>query len=304
MMKILWLTIIFVHGMSFFNPNPSRQLFHKYNNMRVLLGRSASTLPSIAIVGRPNTGKTSIFNKLTDRHGDGGIVHDEPGVTRDRSYRAMDWNEFKFQIVDTGGIIFDEQEDDIFAKQILEQAVIAINEATIVFFVVDGIVGLTHMDTEIASYLRRHCKIPIYVLVNKCESVTAGITQTTNFYALGLGSPYPVSGIHGRGLSDILDEVTTKYFSKDIVLTPENSTNVAIIGRPNAGKSSLFNSFCGFQRVIVSSISGTTRDSIDQLINRQKNQNETLQYRIVDTAGIRKESKVAATGTENLTVKR
>eukprot|EP01038_Epipyxis_sp_PR26KG_P007335 gene7335-9999_t len=243
-------------------------------------------LPIIAIIGRPNTGKSTIVNRLTNSYKDGAIVHDEPGITRDRTYRIGSWCNYNFQVVDTGGIIFDDSED-IFAERITEQALIALKEANAGVMICDGKEGLTQMDITIAQWLRRNNKVPIYLAVNKCESETRGISQAQEFWKLGLGAPYPVSGIHGTGLGELLDEVTTKHMTKVTNVLKENSTNIAFIGRPNVGKSSLFNRLYGEDRSIVSNVAGTTRDTIDALIKRNgKN------YRIVDTAGIRKKGKV------------
>ena len=173
----------------------------------------ASLLPIIAVIGRPNTGKSTIVNRLTNSFKDGAIVHDEPGITRDRTYRSGMWNDYNFQVVDTGGIVFDDVED-IFADKITQQALLALSEATAALMVCDGKEGLNPLDSVLADWLRKKNKVPLYVAVNKCESETQGIAQAQDFWSLGLGQPYPVSGIHGTGLGDLLDEITTNHMQK------------------------------------------------------------------------------------------
>eukprot|EP01036_Dinobryon_divergens_P025560 gene25561-34120_t len=218
-------------------------------------------LPIIAVIGRPNTGKSTIVNKLTNSFKDGSIVHDEPGITRDRTYKTGSWCDYNFQVVDTGGIIFDDTKD-IFAERITQQALLALSEATVAVLVCDGKEGLTQLDSIVADWLRKNSKKPLYV-------------------ALGLGRPWPVSGIHGTGLGDLLDEVTTKHMKKVTNVMKENATNIALIGRSE--EHTLF----GGERSIVSDVAGTTRDSIDAVISRGAGR-----YRIIDTAGIRKRGKV------------
>lgn len=247
-------------------------------------------LPVIAVVGRPNTGKSTIVNKLTDSFKDGAIVHDEPGITRDRTYRLGSWQEYNFQVIDTGGIVFDDTEDE-FAEQITAQALIAIEEATAVMMVVDGQTGLSTMDEALAKWLRRYCKLPVYLCVNKCESHKIGIAQAQEFWQLGMGEPWPVSGIHGTGMAEVLDEMVSKM-DKITEVEKEVATNVAFVGRPNVGKSSLFNKFTGMDRAIVSDVAGTTRDTVDSLIVREREDGVEKKYRIIDTAGIRKKKKV------------
>jgi GTP-binding protein len=259
----------------------------------------ASQLPTIAIVGRPNTGKSTIVNRICDDYIGGSIVHDDPGVTRDRVYRNAVWNGYHFRVVDTGGMVFDEKSEDIFADEITYQAQIAFAEAVAAIFVCDGIAGVTRLDQDVSKWLRkRQNDIPIYVAVNKCESITKGVEQAAPFVRLGLGHPFPVSGIHGIGIGDILDLITAHHMRKITVVIPENVTNVALIGRPNVGKSSLFNKLCGENRSIVSDVPGTTRDAIDSIITRG---NET--FRIVDTAGVRKKNRIDY-GTEFFMINR
>ena len=243
------------------------------------------------MVGRPNTGKSTIVNKLTNSHKDGAIVHDEPGVTRDRTYRTGNWQQYNFQVVDTGGIVFDDTEDE-FADRITAQALVAIDEADVVLMIADGQAGVTDMDQALAKWLRRYCpKLPKYLCVNKCESHVQGISMAQEFWQLGLGDPYPVSGIHGTGLGDVLDLCITHM---DLIaeVEKESATNIAFVGRPNVGKSSLFNKFTGMDRAIVSDVAGTTRDTVDSLITRTRNNGEEMRYRIIDTAGIRKKKKI------------
>jgi small GTP-binding protein len=246
----------------------------------------ASRLPIIAVIGRPNTGKSTIVNRLSNSFKDGAIVHDEPGITRDRTYRVGMWNDFNFQVVDTGGIVFDDVED-IFADKITQQALLALGEATAAMMVCDGKEGVNPLDLILADWLRKNNKVPLYLAVNKCESETQGIAQAQDFWSLGLGTPYPVSGIHGTGLGDLLDEITVTHLTKVTKVQKENATNIAFIGRPNVGKSSLFNRLLGVDRAIVSDIAGTTRDTVDALVHRGD-----ATYRIVDTAGVRKKGKI------------
>ena len=259
-------------------------------------------LPIIAIIGRPNTGKSTLVNKITGSHKDGAIVHDEPGITRDRTYRVGMWNSYNFQVVDTGGIVFDDTED-VFADRITQQALVALNEADAALMVVDGKAGVTPLDQALADWLRKNNKkTPVYMAVNKCESEKSGITQAQDFWGLGLGQPWPVSGIHGTGLGDLLDDITEKHMKKVTNVLKETAVNVAFIGRPNVGKSSLFNRLLGESRSIVSDVAGTTRDTVDTLITRPgaavkgpagaAAEQEPRKYRIVDTAGVRKKGKV------------
>jgi GTPase len=247
----------------------------------------SQSLPVIAVIGRPNTGKSTIVNRLTNSFKDGAIVHDEPGITRDATYRVGEWDGYKFQVVDTGGIIFDDTED-IFAEKITYQALTALETASAAILVVDGQVGPTAMDEELATWLRKNNNVPLYLAVNKCESQKLGATQAAEFWSTGLGEPYPVSGIHGTGLGDLMDHITNNNLFKITNVAKENATNIAFIGRPNVGKSSLFNKLLGQDRAIVSDKAGTTRDSIDALMSY-----DDKQYRIVDTAGIRKKGKIS-----------
>jgi len=238
-------------------------------------------LPVVAIIGRPNVGKSTIVNRLAGVQD--AIVHDEPGVTRDRTYRPAFWCDREFTVVDTGGLVFDD--DTEFLPLIREQAMAALAEASAAIFVVDGQAGPTAGDEEIAEWLRTQT-VPVLLAVNKCESPEQGLTQAAQFWELGLGEPYPISGIHGNGTGELLDELI-KYLPSTEELDETAEIKVAIVGRPNVGKSSLLNAFVGENRAIVSPISGTTRDTIDTLIER-----EGKNFRLIDTAGIRKKKNV------------
>jgi GTPase len=238
-------------------------------------------LPIVAIIGRPNVGKSTLVNRFAQVQD--AIVYDEPGVTRDRTYKRAYWRDREFLVVDTGGLVFDD--DTEFLPLIRQQAMAALAEAKAAIFVVDGREGPTGADGEIARWLRQQ-PVPVLLAVNKCESVEEGLTQAAEFWELGIGEPHPVSSIHGNGTGDILDELVQFLPPIDEVEeTPE--TRVAIIGRPNVGKSSLLNAFVGENRAIVSPISGTTRDAIDMVVERNN-----ITYRLVDTAGIRKKKNV------------
>ncbi len=238
-------------------------------------------LPIVAVIGRPNVGKSTFVNRLAGDQQ--AIVHDEPGITRDRTYRPSFWRDRDFQIVDTGGLVFDD--DTEFLPMIRQQAMAALVEAVAAIFVVDGQFGLTEGDREIAEWLRRQ-SVPVLLAVNKCESVEQGLAQAAEFWELGLGEPYAISAIHGSGTGDLLDELVTHLPTVD-ELVEDNEIKVAIIGRPNVGKSSLLNSLTGEQRSIVSPVSGTTRDAIDMIVQRGEQT-----YRLIDTAGIRRKKNV------------
>ena len=238
-------------------------------------------LPIVAVIGRPNVGKSTFVNRLAGDQQ--AIVHDEPGITRDRTYRPAFWLDRDFQIVDTGGLVFDD--DTEFLPMIRQQALAALVEASVAIFVVDGQLGLTAGDREIAEWLRRQ-SVPVMLAVNKCESVQQGLAQAAEFWELGLGEPYPISAIHGNGTGELLDKLVTHLPPVDQLLE-DNEIKVAIIGRPNVGKSSLLNSLTGEQRSIVSPVSGTTRDAIDMIVQRGEQT-----YRLIDTAGIRRKKNV------------
>jgi GTPase len=238
------------------------------------------SLPIVAVIGRPNVGKSTFVNRLAG--GKESIVHDEPGVTRDRTYRRAYWCDREFTVVDTGGLVF--ADDTEFLPLIREQAMAALRESSAAVFVVDGQMGLTSGDEEIAEWLR-HQSVPVFLAVNKCESLTSGLLQTSEFWSLGLGEPFAISSIHGSGTGELLDSLIPCLPSGDIAETEE--IKIAIVGRPNVGKSSLLNAFLGEKRSIVSPISGTTRDAIDTLIQRNGKD-----YRLIDTAGIRRKKNV------------
>ncbi|HEY9762472.1 MAG TPA: ribosome biogenesis GTPase Der [Trichocoleus sp.] len=249
-------------------------------------------LPVVAVIGRPNVGKSTLVNRLAG--GKDAIVYDEPGVTRDRTYQPAFWGDREFLVVDTGGLIFDD--DTEFLPYIREQAMAALAEASAAILVVDGQQGPIEADHEIATWLRQQ-SVPAVLAVNKCESPDQGLVQAAQFWELGLGEPFPVSGIHGNGTGDLLDEVI-KYLPETVPETEPDEIKVAIVGRPNVGKSSLLNAFVGENRAIVSPISGTTRDAIDMQV-----QHGDQTYRLIDTAGIRKKKQVEY-GTEFFSINR
>ncbi|MEO1799385.1 MAG: ribosome biogenesis GTPase Der [Cyanobacteria bacterium J06629_2] len=238
-------------------------------------------LPIVAVIGRPNVGKSTFVNRLAGDQQ--AIVHDEPGITRDRTYRPSFWRDRDFQIVDTGGLVFDD--DTEFLPMIRQQAMAALVEASVAIFVVDGQFGLMEGDREIATWLRRQ-SVPVLLAVNKCESVEQGLAQAAEFWELGLGEPHAISAIHGSGTGELLDRVISHLPPVD-ELEEDNEIKVAIIGRPNVGKSSLLNALTGEQRSIVSPVSGTTRDAIDMIVQRGEQT-----YRLIDTAGIRRKKNV------------
>lgn len=307
--------------------------------------------PLVAIVGRPNVGKSALVNRIAGTQSGGAIVADESGITRDRTYRTAEFLGEYFQLVDTGGLVFDE--GTVFAKEIREQAMVAIHESAAVILVVDGQAGASGLDQEIADFLRKDIDIPVVVAVNKCESEKTGAMAAADFWQLGLGEPHAVSALHGVGTAELMEsvfaaivehktaiqgfgtkvkelqEAKSHAFHKgplpwedeiDFKLRrngvgdaakgvldryqaaidafededrPEE-VNVAIIGRPNVGKSSLLNQIFGDARAIVSEVAGTTRDSIDAVMERPSadpDQPSTI-YRFVDTAGIRRKNKV------------
>ena len=238
-------------------------------------------LPIVAIIGRPNVGKSTLVNRLAGDQQ--AIVHDQPGITRDRTYRPAFWQDREFQVVDTGGLVFED--DSEFLPQIREQASLALAEARVAILVVDGQTGPTPSDQEIAHWLRLQ-SVPVLVAVNKCESPEQGSVQAAQFWELGLGEPFPVSAIHGSGTGELLDELIG-YLPLVDLGAEETEIKVAIIGRPNVGKSSLLNALTGENRAIVSPISGTTRDTIDMIVERNGQR-----YRLIDTAGIRRKKNV------------
>ena len=238
--------------------------------------------PIIAIVGRPNVGKSALFNKLIGRRV--SIVEDTPGVTRDRIYGESDWNGRKFTLIDTGGI--EPRTDSEILTFMREQAGIAISHADVIVFLTDIKTGLTASDQEVANMLQKSGK-PIVLAVNKMDSTGTVNPDFYEFYNLGLGDPIAVSAVHGHGTGDLLDECV-KYFPPEAGEEEEDDAiQVAIIGKPNVGKSSLTNKILGQQRTIVSNVAGTTRDAIDSYF-----ENESGKYVFIDTAGMRKKSRV------------
>ncbi|MEO1772944.1 ribosome biogenesis GTPase Der [Candidatus Enterococcus ferrettii] len=236
--------------------------------------------PTIAIVGRPNVGKSTIFNRIAGERI--SIVEDTPGVTRDRIYAKGEWLSHEFSIIDTGGI---DMIDEPFMEQIKHQAQIAIDEADVIIFITSGREGVTDADESVAKILYRSKK-PIILAVNKVDNPEMR-SEIYEFYSLGLGEPFPVSGSHGLGLGDVLDEAV-KHFPDDVEEEDDESIKFSLIGRPNVGKSSLINAILGEDRVIVSDIEGTTRDAIDTHFVGDSGQEFTM----IDTAGMRKRGKV------------
>ena len=331
----------------------------KEQNQPIRRFKRPKKVPLIAVVGRPNVGKSALVNRLAGTQSGGAIVADEAGITRDRTYRNAEFLGEAFQLVDTGGLVFDDN-DALFAKEIREQAMIAIEESVGVILVVDGQMGPTAMDEQLAIFLRKEVlkKMPVMLAVNKCESDKNGAYLASQFWNLGLGEPHAVSALHGVGTADLLEnmfdgivdkgsaikgfgtkvkemeaaqqalvaldkgeplegEDDTDVFlrqygvgrdNEDVIKRYEDAMsafddvpsmeeiNVAIVGRPNVGKSSLLNTIFGSNRAIVSEVAGTTRDSIDAIMERpppasDPNGFPTI-YRFVDTAGIRRKGKV------------
>lgn len=247
-------------------------------------------LPLVAVVGRPNVGKSTFFNRIVGKRI--SIVNDEPGVTRDRIYAQAEWCGTAFTLVDTGGIEF--KSDDHFSKHILTQAQIAIDMADLIVFMVDGKQGLTSSDQDVAAKLRKSGK-KIVLVVNKLD--TYNPEDIYPFYNLGLGEPFGISSEQARGIGDVLDQIVAglpKGLASD---QADDTIKVAIVGKPNAGKSSIINQLVGESRVIVSSVAGTTRDAIDIPLtyNKQK-------YTLIDTAGMRRKSKIEEKTTERYSV--
>ncbi len=238
--------------------------------------------PLVAIVGRPNVGKSMLFNKLTGKRL--SIVEDTPGVTRDRLYAQAEWRGRTFDLVDTGGI--EPGTDNQILSFMREQAEIAIAAATVIVFVCDIRTGMTAADQEVAGMLQRSRK-PVVLAVNKMDSTGHTNPDIYEFYNLGLGDPYPVSAVHGHGTGDLLDACFEHFPPEDQEEAEDDVIKVAIIGKPNVGKSSLVNRILGQERVIVSDMAGTTRDAVDSYFEK-----DGQKYLIIDTAGMRKKSKV------------
>ncbi|HOK62013.1 ribosome biogenesis GTPase Der [Tenuifilum sp.] len=235
----------------------------------------------VAIVGRPNVGKSTFFNRLVGwRH---AIVDEIAGVTRDRIYGKSDWNGKEFSVIDTGGWV--ENSDDIFEEEIRKQVLIAIDEADIITFLVDAQEGITDMDIAVAEILRRSSK-PVYLVANKVDN-NAIRMQAGEFYSLGLGDPWCISSINGSGTGDLLDDIVKHFTDIDESAEQNEVPRIAVVGRPNVGKSSLINTFIGEERNIVTPLAGTTRDAIDTHYRKFGHD-----FIIVDTAGLRRKTKV------------
>jgi GTP-binding protein len=237
--------------------------------------------PIVALIGRPNSGKSTLFNRVT--RSTAALVDDFPGVTRDRHFGDASWNEVEFTLVDTGGFSYDHK--DPFSEKIRVQVQIAISDADAVVMLLDGKYGLSPFDQEMVQLLRKHKK-PIFYVVNKIDGETKE-AELPEFYALGIDALYPISAAHGYGVPDFLDMLVA-VLPKSYAQKEENKINVAVVGRPNAGKSSLINRILGEDRLVVSDIPGTTRDAVDSLIKM-----DGSTYTMVDTAGIRRKGKVS-----------
>lgn len=247
--------------------------------------------PIVAIIGRPNVGKSTFFNKVVGKRI--SIVKDEPGVTRDRIYADAEWLNHKFWLVDTGGI--DIHEKDEVNKNILHQVQIAMELADVIIMLTDGISGLTAQDEEVATLLKK-IKKPVVLAVNKCDNNC--IDNIYEFYSLGLGDPFPISSEHSQGVGDLLDEVV-KHFDKIDFNENADKIKIAIVGKPNAGKSSITNKLLGESRMVVSNVAGTTRDAIDTPFTY-----EGRECVLIDTAGIRRKRSIELESVESYSVLR
>lgn len=248
--------------------------------------------PLVAIVGRPNTGKSTFFNKICGKRI--SITNDMPGVTRDRIYSDATWVGKVFTLVDTGGL--DSKSEDVFQKTIRAQAQIAIDLADVIVFMVDGKDGLTHADEEVAALLRKTNK-KVILVVNKLDRFE--VENTFDFYSLGLGTPFPISCEQGKGLGEVLDEIVSSPCFKNSALEgqEDDAIKIAVVGRPNAGKSSIVNRLLGEERVVVSNVAGTTRDAIDTPFKF-----DGKKYVLIDTAGIRRQRSVERESVEGYSV--
>ena len=236
--------------------------------------------PLVAIVGRPNVGKSTLFNRIVGKRI--SIVNDEPGVTRDRIFARAEWLDNSFTLIDTGGLDLEKQDE--ITKNIVHQAKLAIDMADVIMFVIDGKMGLTVQDEDALDVLRKSNK-KIILVVNKIDNYDESLSY--EYYSLGLGEPYLISSIHGKGIGDLLDKVVSYFEKERLVGSDEDVVKLAIVGKPNAGKSSLINRLVGENRVIVSNVAGTTRDSIN--IPFKYNGKK---YSLIDTAGMRRKSKI------------
>ena len=246
--------------------------------------------PLVAIVGRPNVGKSTLFNRIVGKRI--SIVNDEPGVTRDRIFAHAEWLDNNFTLIDTGGLDFDK--DDEISVNIVKQAKLAIEMADVTLFVVDGMAGLTSQDRDVVDVLRKSNK-KIILVVNKIDNYDESIMY--DYFELGLGTPFLVSSIHGKGLGDLLDEVVACFDKEQLSKEADDTIKIAIVGKPNAGKSSLVNKIIGEDRVIVSNIAGTTRDSVDIPFKYNKKK-----YSLIDTAGMRRKKKIEDNTVERYSI--
>lgn len=238
--------------------------------------------PVVAVVGRPNVGKSTLFNKISGKRI--SIVEDTPGITRDRIYADAEWRGHSFTLIDTGGI--EPNAKDVILAQMRNQANLAIDMADVILFMVNVRDGLTAADKDVAAMLQR-CDRPVILVCNKVDAPGEPPMELYEFYNLGLGDPVPVSSVHGMGVGDLLDEVIAHFPPQDMSAEEEDVIRVAVIGKPNAGKSSLINRILGEERVIVSNIAGTTRDAIDTVYEKNGQK-----YILIDTAGMRKRGKI------------
>ena len=238
--------------------------------------------PIVALIGKPNVGKSTFFNYLAGSRI--SIVQDTPGVTRDRIYAETNWRGRDFTLIDTGGI--EPDSDDIILSQMREQANLAIAMADVIIFLTDIRQGVTAADKEIALMLKKSGK-PIVLVCNKADNIDKDKDEIYEFYNLGIGEPFPISATNGLGIGDVLDEIYEKFPQSEENENEDNKIKVAVIGKPNVGKSSLINKILGENRAIVSDIAGTTRDAIDSEF-----ENEKGKYILIDTAGVRKKSKI------------
>jgi len=238
--------------------------------------------PVVAIVGRPNVGKSTFFNYLAGKRI--SIIEDTPGVTRDRIYAESEWRGKEFTIIDTGGI--EAYSEDFIKQQMIRQAQIAIDTADVIVLMVDLKTGMNAADEDVAVMLRKSSK-PVVVAVNKADRIGDTPPEAYEFYNLGMGEIYPISSIHGLGIGDLLDAIYEHFPTEDVLGQEDDCIKVAVIGKPNAGKSSLINRILGEERVIVSDVPGTTRDAIDTFYEI-----DGKRYMFIDTAGIRRKSKI------------
>lgn len=247
--------------------------------------------PIVAVVGRANVGKSTFFNKICGKRL--SIVDDVAGVTRDRLYADANWCGKEFTLVDTGGVELGSE--DVFQKEIIEQVMLAIENATVIVMLVDGKTGITQGDEDVARLLRKQ-KVPVVLVVNKLDNFD--LSNVYDFYSLGLGEPMPISCMQSKGLGDVLDKIVS-YFPKDMPTFEDNGIKISLVGRPNVGKSSLINRLLGKKRVVVSDIEGTTRDAVTVPFRCNKKD-----YYLIDTAGLRRQRSVEKQSVEGYSVLR